>query len=126
MCSSNSVRADLVEKYVFERFAEVVQHPKVLDDIIKKLNRDRTQSVKPLQKGIEALDKEMTTLENQRKRYTKLFETGTLDDDIFVERVTELKNEQVKLAHRKTEAEDELRGNTSAPIPAHHIKLLLA
>ncbi|MDH6429057.1 MULTISPECIES: recombinase family protein [unclassified Paenibacillus] len=125
VCSSNSVRADLVEEFVFERLAEVVHHPKVLDDIIKKLNKDRTRSVKPLQKEIEALDKEMTNLEGQRKRYMKLFETGNLDDDIFVERVTELKSEHTKLARRKAEAEDELRGNTSAPIPAHHVRLLL-
>jgi site-specific DNA recombinase len=125
VCSSNSVRADLVENFVFERFAEVVQKPKVLDDIIKKLNKDRTRSVTPLQKEVAAIEKEMTVIENQRKRYLKLFEIGNVEDDLFVERLTELKSKHDKLAQRKAQAEEQLRNNTSAPIPAQQVRLAL-
>jgi site-specific DNA recombinase len=45
VCGSNSVRADMVESFVFERLSEAVQKPKVLEDVVKKINIDRTKNV---------------------------------------------------------------------------------
>ncbi|MNW65622.1 Ogr/Delta-like zinc finger [compost metagenome] len=35
VCSSNSVKADDVEQYVFDRLAEVVQKPKIVEDVVR-------------------------------------------------------------------------------------------
>ena len=126
VCSSNSVRADMVENFVFERLAEVVQKPKVLEDVVKKINKDRTKNVAPLQKELAAIEKEMSSIESQRKRFFKLFETGNVDDDLFVERLSELKVQHEQLARRKTEAEQQLADNTSDPIPLHQVRQALA
>lgn len=67
MCSSNSVKADDVEQYVFDRLAEVVQRPKIVEDVVRKLNKDRTVNVVPLQKEQEAIDKELAAIDAQRK-----------------------------------------------------------
>ncbi|MDQ0113211.1 site-specific DNA recombinase [Paenibacillus harenae] len=126
VCSSNSVRADLVESFVFDRLAEVVKKSRVLEDIVKKINKDRVKSVTPLQKELTAIDKELTAVESQRKRFYKLFETGNVDDDLFVERLTELKAQHEQLTRRKAEAERQLADSTSDPIPLQQVRQALA
>jgi len=126
VCSSNSVRADMVEGFVFERLAEVVQNPKVLEDVVKKINKDRTKNVTPLQKELAAIEKEMSSIESQRKRFFKLFETGNVDDGLFVERLSELKVQHEQLARRKTEAERQLADSTSDPVPLQLVRQALA
>ncbi|MGM0884464.1 MAG: hypothetical protein ACQEXQ_25920 [Bacillota bacterium] len=122
VCSSNSVQADMVESFVFERLSEAVQKPKVLEDVVKKINLDRTKSVAPLQKELTAIDKELATIESQRKRFFKLFETSGVDDDLFIERLSELKVQHEQLTRRKAEAELQLADNTSDPVPLQHVR----
>jgi len=125
VCSSNSVRADLVESFVFERLAEVVRKPKVLEDVVKKINKDRTKSVAPLQKELAAIDKELATIESQRRRFFRLFETSGVDDDLFVERLSELKVQHEQLTRRKGEAELQLADSTSDPVPLQQVRQAL-
>ncbi|MHA6481648.1 recombinase family protein [Paenibacillus sp. strain BS8-2] len=126
VCSSNSVRADMVESFVFERLSEAVQKPKVLEDVVKKINLERTKSVAPLQKELTAIDKELATIESQRKRFFKLFETSGVDDDLFVERLSELKVQHEQLTRRKAEVERQLTDNTSDPVPLQQVRQALA
>ena len=69
----------------------------MLEDIVKKLNKDRTKSVGPLQKELTAFEKELASIESQRKKYFKLYETDAVDDDLFVERLSELKKNNNRL-----------------------------
>lgn len=126
VCSSNSVKADVVEKIVFERLAEVAQKPKVLEDIVKKLNKDRTKSIGPLQKELAAFEKELASIESQRKKYFKLYKTDAVDDDLFVERLSELKEKQEQIARLRAETERQLEDSTSDPIPLQQVRQALS
>ncbi len=116
----------MVEQFVFERLAEVVQKPKVLEDIVKKLNKDRTKSVGPLQKELTAFEKELASIESQRKKYFKLYETDAVDDDLFVERLSELKEKQEQIARLREQTERQLADNTSDPIPLQQVRQALS
>ncbi|MGO0063859.1 recombinase family protein [Brevibacillus fluminis] len=124
-CSSNSVRADFVESYVLERIAEVVQHPKVLDDIVNKINKDRVKSVTPLQKEIAFLEKELKTLDAQKQKYFRLYESDTIDNDFLLERLNELKGKYDTLTQRKREAERQLESNSSNPISIKEVRAVM-
>jgi site-specific DNA recombinase len=126
VCSSNSVRADKVENFVFERLAEVVGKPKLLEDIVTKLNKDRTKSVVPLQKELAAIEKELESIERQRKKYFKLYEASDVDDDLFVTRLNELKQQQEQFTRRKAEVVRQLADSTSDPIPLQHVRHALS
>ncbi|RNB62017.1 recombinase family protein [Brevibacillus gelatini] len=125
VCSSNSVRADLVEDFVMNRIKEVVLQPKILEDIVNKINKDRSKSVLPLQKEIAALDKELKTLESQKQKYFKLYESDAIDNDFLVERLNELKAKFDQFAQRKREAERQLETNTSSPISIKEVREVL-
>ncbi|WP_029192400.1 hypothetical protein [Paenibacillus harenae] len=109
-----------------QRLSEAFQKPKVLEDVVKKINLDRIKSVAPLQKELTAIDKELATIESQRKRFFKLFETSGVDDDLFIERLSELKVQHEQLTRRKAEAELQLADNTSDPVPLQHVRQALA
>lgn len=116
----------MVESFVFERLAEAVQKPKVLEDVVKKINKEQTMSVAPLQKELVAIEKELASVDSQRKRFFKLIETSGVDDDLFVERLSELKGQHEQLARCKTEAEPQLADSTSAPIPLQQVRQALS
>ena len=126
VCSSNSVRADLVESFVFQRLAEAVQRPKVLEDVVRKINKDSSQSIAPLQKELAAINKELAKIESQRKRFFKLFESSGVDDDLFVERLSELKVQRDQLERRKAEAEQQLADSMSDPVPLQQVRRALS
>ncbi|WP_409340840.1 hypothetical protein [Paenibacillus sp. MBLB4367] len=111
---------------MFERLAEVVRRPKLIEDIVTKLNKDRTKSVVPLQKELAAIEKELESIERQRKKYFKLYEASDVDDDLFVERLNELKQQQEQFTQRKAEAERQLADSTSDPIPLQHVRQALS
>ncbi|WP_083677863.1 recombinase family protein [Paenibacillus sp. FSL R7-0337] len=125
VCSSNSVKADDVERYVFDRLAEVVQRPKIVEDVVRKLNKDRTVNVVPLQKEQEAIDKEIAAIDAQRKKYFKLYERDGVDEGLLIERLSEFKEQNERLLERKTDVEQRLMECASDPIPVKQVQQLL-
>jgi site-specific DNA recombinase len=65
---------------VLDRLAKVAQKPKIVEDVVRKLNKDRTVNVVPLQKEQEAIDKEIATIDAQRKKYFRLYERDGVDE----------------------------------------------
>jgi site-specific DNA recombinase len=126
VCSSNSVKADFAEQFVTARIAEVVQKPKVLEDIVAKLNKNRTKNIAPLQKEVETIEKELKTLDSQKKKYFKLYESDAVDNNFLIERLNELKHKHDVLYQRKSEAERQLDASTSEPVPLQQVQLVLS
>lgn len=52
-CNSNGVRAEYAEEYVLSRIKEVVFNEKILKDIVKNLNRERKDTIIPLEREQE-------------------------------------------------------------------------
>ncbi|QHW32237.1 hypothetical protein GZH47_16460 [Paenibacillus rhizovicinus] len=88
--------------------------------------RQVDREASPLQKELAAIEKELASVESQRKRFFKLFETSGVDDDLFVERLSELKVQHEQLTRRKSEAERHLADSTSAPVPLQQVRQALA
>lgn len=125
VCGSNTVKADVAENYVVDRIPEVVQKPKVLEEIVAKINKDRVKSVVPLQKEVAAIDKELKTIEAQRNKYFKLYESDAVDNDFLLGRLNELKAKHDVLTRRKSEAERQLADNVAEPVPLQQVRSVL-
>ncbi|WP_187274439.1 recombinase family protein [Paenibacillus sp. N3.4] len=126
VCTSNTVKADFAEQYVTERIAEVVQKPKVLEDIVARINKNRVKNVVPLQKEVEAIGKELKTLDSQKQKYFKLYESDVVDNNFLIERLNELKQKHDALYLRKTEAENQLNDSISEPVPLQQVRQILS
>lgn len=57
VCGFNSIRADYVEEYVLNRINEVANHPKILKELVAKVNQHKKKMIKPLQMELEAVNK---------------------------------------------------------------------
>ena len=62
----------------------------------------------------------------KRKKYFKLYETDAVDDDLFVERLSELKEKQEQIARLREQTERQLADNTSDPIPLQQVRQALS
>jgi hypothetical protein len=59
----------------------------VLKDIVKNLNRERVDIIKPLEKEQEQLTKSLKDLENWKNRVFELYEDGTIDKPTLAQRM---------------------------------------
>lgn len=96
-----------------------------VEDIVRKLNKDRTINVVPLQKEQEAIDKEIAAIDAQHKKYFKLYERDGVDEGLLIERLSEFKEQNERLLERKTDVEQRLMDCASDPIPVKLVQQLL-
>jgi len=68
----------------------------------------------------------LKTLDSQKQRYFALYESDTIDNDMLVERINELKSKYDVLANRKSEAERQLDENQAEPIPLQLVRKALS
>lgn len=122
VCTSNSVKADMAEQYVTDRIAAVVRKPKILEDIVARINNNRTVNVVPLQKELASVDKELGTLDAQKKKYFKLYEADVVDNEFLIQRMNELKQQHEALTRRRQEALRQLERSSADPVPLHQVK----
>lgn len=124
-CHSNSVRADYAEEYVINRLQELVNNEKVLKDIVKNLNKERKEAIKPLEKELEGINKKTDELIKRKDKLFEAFEEGLIGKDDFKNRLNVIQNEMDQLSKRKDELEIELRNNNSVNIPYELVKKVL-
>lgn len=86
-CSSNSVRADYAEEYVFTRIKEVLINEKMLKDIVANINKDRKQKVKPLSEGRKTIEVNLQEAKGKKDRVFDLYEEGRIDKATLSNRI---------------------------------------
>ncbi|MDR7871337.1 MAG: recombinase family protein [Tissierellaceae bacterium] len=90
VCTSNSVRADYAEEYVFNRIKEVLINEQVLRDIINKLNEDSNQRVRPLMEKIENIKKMIKETKDKKNKVFELYEESIIDKETLSQRIETL------------------------------------
>lgn len=116
-CHSNGVRADYAEASVLSRIKEVVFSEKILNDIVKKLNRERKDIIIPLEKEQEYLIKSLRNLENRKNRVFELYEDGTIDKKTLAQRMETITDEIDVQSKRRIQIQIKLENNDSVNIP---------
>ncbi|WP_326512184.1 recombinase family protein [Clostridium intestinale] len=121
-CHSNGVRADYAEEYVVSRIKEVVFNENILKDIVKNLNKDRKDTIKPLERELEQLTKSLKELENRKNRVFELYEDGTIDKQTLAQRIENMTKEIDVKSKRRIKIQKELESNNSVNIPYEVVK----
>lgn len=125
-CHSNGIRADYAEEYVLSRIKEVVFNERILKDIVKTLNRERKDTIKPLEKELEQLTKNLKDLENRKNRVFELYEDGTLDKQALAQRMESITAQMDIQSKRRIQIQKELESNDSVNIPYEVVKSTLS
>lgn len=124
-CNSNGVRAEYAEEYVLSRVKEVVLNEKILKDIVKNLNKDRKNIIKPLEREVEQLTKSLKDLENRKDRVFELYEDGTIDKQTLSQRMKTITDEIELQSKRRIQVLKELESNDSVSVPYDVVKKTL-
>ncbi|QIB27944.1 recombinase family protein [Caloranaerobacter azorensis] len=124
-CSANSVRADKAEAYVFNRIKEVLLNEKVLKDIVDNLNKTREEKIKPLEKELENIRKQIENYNIKKKRIFELYEDGVIEKEILMGRLKEIEDILEKLNIRKNEILKEIELNGSEKIPYEVVREIM-
>ncbi|KYN75804.1 resolvase [Clostridium sporogenes] len=124
-CSSNGIRADLVETYVFNRLQEVLSNNNILNDIVNNANNKRKSKIKPLEDEFNTINKLLLELEIKKNKIFELYEEGIIDKDTLSTRLLNISETiDVKIKNKKI-IEKELELNSSEPISFNKVKALM-
>jgi site-specific DNA recombinase len=125
-CHANGIRAEYAEEYVSLRIKEVIFNEKILKDIVKNINREKSDTIKPLEKELELLAKSLRDLENRKNRVFELYEDGTINKQVLGQRMEDLTDEIGSKSKRSIQIQKELESNDSVDIPYSVVKSTLS
>lgn len=117
VCKANSVRADYAEQHVLGRIKKVLNHPKMLQDIVTTINAKRAASVDPMQQELELIAVKLSQLSEKKKRILDAYEMEVMDSDSLIARLDELTVEEDALCARKSQLIYELGQDAGSPVP---------
>ncbi len=103
VCNSNSIRVDKANAEVLKRLTTFISNPKMIKEVVKVLNQSRSNQVKPSQKEIQTIEKELLMISNKKQKIFELFEEELITRDEFVERKEHLNHQTKDLEERKLE-----------------------
>lgn len=126
VCNSNSIRVDKANAEVLKRLTTFVSNPKMIKEVVKVLNQSRSNRVKPSQKEIETIEKEMLTISNKKQKIFELFEEGMITRDEFVERKEQLNQQSKDLEERKQELQVTLSESQGDEISYEAVQAILS
>lgn len=101
VCNSNSIRVNEANEEVLKRLTSFVSNPKMIKEVVKVLNQSRSNQVKPSQKELQAIEKELIVLGNKKQKIFGLFEEEMITREEFVERKEYLNQQTKELEERK-------------------------
>lgn len=126
VCNSNSIRVDKANAEVLKRLTTFVSNPKMIKEVVKVLNHCRSNQVKPSQKEIQTIEKELLTVSNKKQKIFELFEEGMITRDEFVERKEHLNYQTKDLEERKQELQVTLNGSQGDEISYEAVQAILS
>ncbi|WP_088311974.1 recombinase family protein [Bacillus cereus] len=124
-CSSNGVKADLVEGFVFNKIRDSLFNEDILKDIVKKMNDKRKNVIKPLEDQLRQMDKHINELESKKNKIFELYEDGVIGKESLTSRLNLISEDVKNNIKNKELLQETLKLNNSEPIEYELVKKLM-
>jgi site-specific DNA recombinase len=121
VCSSNMIKAEVIEEKVLDRLVKAVQQPEMIREVIRKVNLDKKGKTAPLQKQLKLIEKELSKIESKMDKLFQLVLEEVIDSNTFKERKTILDVDQKRLEEQKNEILMNLHFDDDKEIPEEEI-----
>jgi site-specific DNA recombinase len=122
VCSPNSIPAEEIEQWVFNRIGELVSQPSLLERIVSSINRKRNNGQQPIILELEQIQKELKDIDRRMKRCFQLYEDGHMDKEELINRMNVLKSQKESFLRDKQHAEKQLSNVESKSLSVKEIK----
>ena len=125
VCNSNTIRVDKANEYVFKKIEELVSNEAVIKAVVKNINKERKDKVKPAKRLLGDIDKELEKLDKRKRKIFEAYEDDILTKEEFQIRKDEL-NEKIRiLEEEKKPLLNTISEDVSEEIPYEFIKDIL-
>lgn len=125
VCNSNTIRVDKANEYVFKKIEELVSNEAMIKAVVKNINKERKDKVKPAKRLLGDIDKELEKLDKRKRKIFEAYEDDILTKDEFQTRKNEL-NEKIRiLEEEKKPLLNIISEEVSEEIPYEFIKDIL-
>ncbi|KEO84969.1 hypothetical protein EL26_02935 [Tumebacillus flagellatus] len=121
VCSSNTVKLEVIEQEVAERLSGIVQQPEIIREIIRKVNSTRKQRSKPLQEELAVLERQIGQIDGKIDKTFDLFYADAIDSNELKKRKDALEQEKVGMDKRRQEIMFELKDDQDTELPEKQI-----
>lgn len=125
VCHSNSISADYVEEYVFNRIRNVLTTPKALKNIVDTINQKNSQVNKPLSDELNLLNNKLADFDTKIGKYLTLYADNILTKEQLKAQINLLDMDKDTIIQRKSDIETQLATSSTAPIPYDLVKSTL-
>ena len=125
VCNSNTIRVDKANEYVFKKIEELVSNEAMIKAVVKNINKERKDKVKPAKRLLRDIDKELEKLDKRKRKIFEAYEDDILTKAEFQIRKDEL-NEKIRiLEEEKKPLLNTISEDVSEEIPYEFIKDIL-
>ena len=125
VCNSNTIRVDKANEYVFKKIEELVSNEAMIKAVVKNINKERKDKVKPAKRLLGDIDKELEKLDKRKRKIFEAYEDDILTKEEFQTRKNEL-NEKIRiLEEEKKPLLNTISEDISEEIPYEFIKDIL-
>lgn len=125
VCNSNTIRVDKANEYVFKKIEELVSNEAMIKAVVKNINKERKDKVKPAKRLLGDIDKELEKLDKRKRKIFEAYEDDILTKEEFQTRKDEL-NEKIRiLEEEKKPLLNTISDEVSEDIPYELIKDIL-
>ncbi|ELC8381606.1 recombinase family protein [Clostridium perfringens] len=125
VCNSNTIRVDKANEYVFKKIEELVSNEAMIKAVVKSINKERKDKVKPAKRLLGDIDKELEKLDKRKRKIFEAYEDDILTKEEFQTRKDEL-NEKIRtLEEEKKPLLNTISDEVSEDIPYEFIKDIL-
>ena len=125
VCNSNTIRVDKANEYVFKKIEELVSNEAMIKAVVKNINKERKDKVKPAKRLLSDIDKELEKLDKRKRKIFEAYEDDILTKEEFQTRKNEL-NEKIRiLEEEKKPLLNTISEEVSEEIPYEFIKDIL-
>ena len=125
VCSSNTIRVDKANEYVFNKISELLSNEKMVETIVNNINKERHKKINPAKKELERIDKELEKIDRKKTKLFEAYEEEVISKEEFKERKDELNKRAKNLQEEKEPLLVTLSDDVSEEIPYEFIKSIL-
>ena len=125
VCNSNTIRVDKANEYVFNKISELLSNEKMVETIVRNVNRERHKKINPAKKELERIDKELEKIDRKKTKLFEAYEEDVISKEEFKERKDKLNKRVKTLQEEKEPLLVTLSDDVSEEIPYEFIKSIL-
>lgn len=125
VCNSNTIRVDKANEYVFKKIEELVSNEAMIKAVVKNINKERKDKVKPAKRLLGDIDKELEKLDKRKRKIFEAYEDEIITKEEFQIRKDELNEKIRNLEEEKKPLLNTISEDVSEEIPYEFIKDIL-